>query len=222
MAVNGIVREGRVPNMGYGYQNCHDISAKRTMRVWYVILFFVVGPSGWSQDLSGPNKYRLVDIFCTALTEQQSHPEKFTDSEKIWSLLEQNFQEGELFSVLMDTQKRSVEFQKVKTTEIFQNCIEQNRKEFELGEFVLNGLKIVRESLKAYQSKQSLQISSAIFPVSGIDESGPEVQVEISSSNSRIGDLKEVEAVIGREKKYSQLWQQFIQGLKSKSKIGHF
>lgn len=192
------------------------------MRVWYGILFFVLSPLGWSQDLTGPNKYRLVDIFCTAQTEQQSNPEKFTDSEKIWTLLEQNFLEGELFSVLMDTQKRSVEFQKNKTTEIFQHCIEQNRKEFELGEFVLNGLRIVRESLKAYQSKQRLQISSAIFPLSGIDESEPEVQVEISSSNSKIGDLKEVEAVMGREKKYSQLWQQFIQGLKRKSKPGHF
>ena len=188
-----------------------------TMKVLIVIGFLISTQVTWGQEFFDGAKYSLVDIFCTAVSEKESYPEKFTDMEKIWGLLEKSLQEGELFSVLSGADQKDLDFQKIKSTSIFKNCIELNRKEFELAEFILSGQKIVRESLKAYRLNQPVQVATISVPLSGGGEAS-EMAVELSSANSKIENVKVVESVINREKKYTEMWKQFIQGLKSKVK----
>jgi hypothetical protein len=160
--------------------------------------------------------HSLADIFCTVVVEKTSTPDPYKDLDRIWIDLEKHLQMGMLFSSILTSEQVEREFEKIRTTSLFKMCLEKNKKEFDLGEFILVGKEITRDTLKAYQLNQKTELISVSFPFVENMDGLNDVRIELGNPDSQRNNVEVIEAVIHRERKYTDLWKELIKNLKSK------
>ncbi|MFM8315249.1 MAG: hypothetical protein ACKOA8_13265 [Deltaproteobacteria bacterium] len=183
--------------------------------VWGV---WVICFSGIAKEVATPRRHALADVYCTVLFESKSDPEKYQQAKDIWSGIEKHMIEGRLYSLLSDPSQAEIQFEKIQSTPIFKKCVEENQPEFELGEFVLAGKKIVNEALRVAPSKSQTDLSTASLTFDNSIDELSDLKVEVRTNFAAPENSRVLEAIALREKKYSELWGRFMKSIKDKSK----
>jgi hypothetical protein len=78
------------------------------------------------------------------------------------------------------------------------------------------GKEITRDTLKAYQLNQKTELISVSFPFVENMDGLNDVRIELGNPDSQRNNVEVIEAVIHRERKYTDLWKELIKNLKSK------
>ncbi|MBM4302733.1 MAG: hypothetical protein FJ112_00225 [Deltaproteobacteria bacterium] len=185
-------------------------------RLFFIISLFLFCHPFLMADDKTVGTHSLADVFCTVVVEKTQKPDPYKDLDMIWGDLEKHLQMGILFSSISTAEQVEREFEKVRTTPAFKNCLDQNKKDFDLGEFILFGRKVAREALKAYQMNQKPELISISFPLVENIDGLNDISVELGIPTTQNHSVEVIEAVIHRERKYTDLWNEFIKGLKSK------
>ncbi len=175
-----------------------------------------------AEQVESPERHSLVDIFCTVVVEQSYREKPSKKMEDAWPDLERYFESGKLFSLLLTDEQLESEFKKIKNTLIFKKCLDENKKEFEYGEFILSGKKITRDTLQAYKTTSKASLSSASFQLGESYILPSDLSLNILVSESNFPGDQTFEVVAHREKKYNSLWHRFIADVKNRSKALQF
>ena len=190
-----------------------------SQRLLFGVLFIFLGFS--SLSFSKNEKFEphsLAEIFCTAVLEHANTDQRAPSLEQIWPKLEQHFESGKLFSSLLSPAQLELELEKIKSTPVFKKCIAENKHEFEYGEFLIAGKKIVRTSLESLQKPSPETLSGASFNFADSLLLPPDMALNLTDSSSDVERTKTIEIISKREKRYNALWQDFLANLKDRSK----
>lgn len=169
-------------------------------------------------SLEQNERHPLVEIFCTAMVEQSNQQPKSKTIDDVWPELEKHFESGKLFSFMLSPAQLAGEIEKIKSTPIFRKCLDENRKEFEYGEFLISGKKIVHKSLESLQQPSQVILSGASFSFQGSSFLPADMALNFSEPNGEDEKPRLIENVAKREKRYNALWQDFLANLKTRSK----
>ncbi|NBY19946.1 hypothetical protein EBQ74_06800 [bacterium] len=164
------------------------------------------------------DRHPIVEIFCTAVLENADQEKRAQSLDQIWLVLEQHFESGKLFSALLNTTQIEQQLEKTKNTPIFKKCVDENRHDFEYGEFLISGKKIVRMSLELLQKSGTAHLSEASFNFADSSILPPDMALNLSDPSIDVERSKTIETISKREKRYNALWQDFLAHLKDRSK----
>jgi len=179
----------------------------------------------WKAVADAPSissRHALVDIFCTTVVERNTNHDKSPLVKDIWSDLEQHFEKGKIFSSLLSGEALEAEFEKIKQTSVFKKCLDENKQDFEYGEFILSGKRVIKETLEAFQTSGSDTFSFVSFPLGDAVGLSNDLSLNLRDTQGNFQSGKPVEVILQRQKKYNALWHRFIADIKNKSKSLNF
>ena len=184
-----------------------------------VIIFqFIIQMSSFAE----PKSHSLAEIFCTAIFQTGHIESNRKKLDEDWPELEKHLENGKLYSSLLSHEQLEKELEKIKNTPVFQKCLDETKSEFEYGQFILAGRKLVRGALLAYKGDSKSVLSSASFQFGNTTEIPDSLYLNLAEPQSSDENLKVLETLNEREKKYNSMWHRFIGELRSKTQSFHF
>lgn len=173
-----------------------------------ICVFFVFVPPFALPTALSQSEPKLVSLFCEEIVADPERAPAIVGSDQAW----------EQFARRLET-RRVVSHLKVKSFPAYRTCVRTHRQDFEYGEFLLSGKKLLEEQ----QARQSLPRTVSLREQKGLldrEISLPLVgQVVIRPGRDFRADPVHSDNRLVRHARYGHLWNRFLEGVRHKARV---